>query len=113
MIDLGDIFDKVNEDLSGAESTRFRNMLKKDIVNFRYRKKDNSVRRAKGTLKKDMLPRYRQEKRAKSDPKRFIYWDVEKGSFRSFLRANFIKIDGVEKKGAGKGEQAENASDAE
>lgn len=96
MIDLNSIFDAINEDLSGAESTRFRNMLKKNIVLFKYRKKsDNSIRKAKGTLKKELLPHYKIQKRAKPNSKRFIYWDVDKGTFRSFLRKNFIEIDGT------------------
>jgi len=73
-------------------------MLKKGIVKFKYRKKsDDSVRTARGTLRPDMLPRYRVKRRAKYNPKRFIYWDVEKNSFRSFLRANFLEITGMEK----------------
>jgi hypothetical protein len=94
MLNLDEIFDIINEDLVGAESTRFRNMLKKKIVKFKYRKKsDNSIRTANGTLKQDMLPAYSMRKRAKPNSKRFIYWDVDKKSFRSFLRKNFIGID--------------------
>ena len=59
MLNLNNIFDTINEDLSGSESTKFRNLLKKKIVTFRYRKKsDNSIRTAKGTLHKDVLPKY-------------------------------------------------------
>lgn len=46
------------EELSGAESTKFRNALKKDVVQFQYRKKDGSTRKARGTLRKDALPSY-------------------------------------------------------
>lgn len=78
------------EELGGTESTKFRNALKKDVVQFRYRKKDGSTRKARGTLKKDVLPSYSQNRRPRPNRNGFVYWDVDKGSFRSFLRANFL-----------------------
>ena len=107
MIDFGQIFEEavaelelgqpLNEALSGAESTKFRNLLKKNVVKFRYRKKDGSVRTASGTLKKDMLPKYKTEKRPAYNPMRFVYWDIERNQFRSFLRANFIGLEDPKK----------------
>ena len=107
MIDFGQIFEEavteleigqpLNEALSGAESTKFRNLLKKNVVKFRYRKKDGSVRTASGTLKKDMLPKYKTEKRPAYNPTRFVYWDTERNQFRSFLRANFIGLEDPKK----------------
>ena len=88
MIDFRQIFEDavveletglpLDEALSGAESTKFRNLLKKNIVKFRYKKKDGSVRTALGTLKKDMLPKYKTEKRPAYNPSRFVYWDTER-----------------------------------
>lgn len=102
MLDLDQIFDiifvEINEDLSGAESTRFRNALKKDVISFRYKKKDGSTRKAKGTLKKDVLPDYGERRRPRPNRNGFVYWDVEKGSFRSFLRANFLDWEKPKKK---------------
>lgn len=102
MLDLDQIFDDIavmlSEELSGAESTRFRNALKKNVVSFRYRKKDGSTRKARGTLKKDALPRYSQNRRPRPNRNGFIYWDVDKGSFRSFLRANFLDWEKPKKK---------------
>ena len=60
MLDLNQIFDDVadslsssiDEDLSGAESARFRRMLKKNVVKFKYKKKSTGeTRKAKGTLR--------------------------------------------------------------
>lgn len=99
MLDIDRIFDEarefLDEDLSPAQSRRLRRMLRRGVVRFSYRKKsDGSVRKARGTLRKDMLPKYEKPKRARPDPLVFRYWDLDKMSFRSFLRANFIKIDG-------------------
>lgn len=107
MIDFRQIFEDavveletglpLDEALSGAESTKFRNLLKKNIVKFRYKKKDGSVRMALGTLKKDMLPKYKTDKRPAYNPSRFVYWDTERDQFRSFLRANFMDLEDPKK----------------
>lgn len=116
MLNLDQIFDAVSirldEELSGAESTRFRNALKKDVVSFRYRKKDGSTRKARGTLKKDVLPNYGERRRPRPNKTGFVYWDVDKGSFRSFLRANFLDWDKSGKKRGDRSEGAEGAEDA-
>ena len=87
----------LDEALTGTESTKFRNLLKKNIVKFRYKKKDGTVRTALGTLKKDMLPKFKTEKRPTYNPLRFIYWDTKRKQFRSFLRANFIDLEDPKK----------------
>ena len=116
MLNLDEIFDKVTaiivEELSGAESTRFRNALKKDVVSFRYRKKDGSTRKARGTLKKNALPDYGERRRPRPNRRGFVYWDVDKGSFRSFLRANFLDWEKPGKSGKQQG-GAEGAPDSE
>lgn len=102
MLNLDEIFDGVAamiaEELGGAESTRFRNALKKNVISFRYRKKDGSTRKARGTLKKDVLPKYSERRRPRPNRNGFVYWDVDKGSFRSFLRANFLDWEKPKKK---------------
>ena len=80
-----------------APRMKFRNLLKKNIVKFRYKKKDGSVRTALGTLKKDMLPKYKTDKRPAYNPSRFVYWDTERDQFRSFLRANFMDLEDPKK----------------
>lgn len=122
MIDFRQIFEDavveletgkpLDEALSGVESTKFRNLLKKNVVKFRYKKKDGSVRTALGTLKKDMLPKYKTDKRPAYNPSRFVYWDTERDQFRSFLRANFVGLEDP-KKGVEKGEDAELNESAE
>ena len=107
MIDITQIFEDsiveletgkpLDEALTGTESTKFRNLLKKNVVKFRYKKKDGTVRTALGTLKKDMLPKFKTEKRPTYNPLRFIYWDTERKQFRSFLRANFIDLEDPKK----------------
>ena len=88
---------RLDEALNGAESTKFRNLLKKNVVKFRYKKKDGTVRTAFGTLKKDVMPKFKTEKRPVFNPLRFIYWDTERNQFRSFLRANFIDMEDPKK----------------
>lgn len=122
MIDFARIFEDavveletglpLDEALSGAESTKFRNLLKKNIVKFRYKKKDGSVRTALGTLKKDMLPKYKTDKRPAYNPSRFVYWDTEQDQFRSFLRANFMGLEDPKKAGK-KDEEAKLNESAE
>ena len=107
MLDFSQIFEDsiieletgkpLDEALTGTESTKFRNLLKKNIVKFRYKKKDGTTRTALGTLKKDMLPKFKTEKRPVYNPLRFIYWDTERNQFRSFLRANFISLEDPKK----------------
>ena len=112
MIDLDQMFDEVrarlDEDLAGAESTRFRRALKNRIVSFEYTKKDGTHRQARGTLMKSELPAYRENRRARYNPRGFVYWDVDKGGFRSFLRANFLDWERTAKKKDGE-EDAEAA----
>lgn len=99
MIDIDGIFDMVAEEMSPAESQRLRRMLKRGVVGFKYKKKDGTTRAARGTLKPDMLPRYKDRRRARPSRTLFRYWDVDKMSFRSFLKANYIGLDGKGEKG--------------
>lgn len=117
MIDLDQIFDEVrarlDEDLSGAESTRFRRALKRGVVTFRYTKKDGTSRPARGTLMKSELPSYRENRRPRYNPRGFVYWDMDKGGFRSFIRANFVEWDrpGRAAKGAAKDAEEDGEED--
>lgn len=62
--------------------------MKKGIVEFIFKKKSNGkIRRAKGTLKRDLIPPEAQRKRGR--PRRrpedlVIYYDVDKRAIRSF-----------------------------
>ena len=63
-------------------------LMKKGIVEFIFKKKSNGkIRRAKGTLKKDLIPPESQRKsgRPKKHPEDLvIYYDVGKQAIRSF-----------------------------
>lgn len=117
MLDFGRIFENalvesetgiiLDEDLSGAESTRFRNLLKKNVVTFHYRKKDGTERTAHGTLEKSLMPKFRTERKPKYNPTRFVYWDTDRKQFRSFLRANFIDYEKPGKNGDAAGGKEE------
>lgn len=63
-------------------------LMKKGIVQFVFKKKSNGkIRKAKGTLKKDLIPKESQRKsgRPKKRPDDLvIYFDVDKQEIRSF-----------------------------
>lgn len=75
--------------------------LKKGICLFQFRKKDGQIRRATGTLSKEIIDRYREESdsyvpksyKKKARPTSTAYFDLEKGEFRCFLWENFIGTD--------------------
>ena len=70
------------------KAKRLCELMKKGIVEFIFKKKSNGkTRRAKGTLKRDLIPPEAQRKRGR--PKKrpedlVIYYDVDKSAIRSF-----------------------------
>ena len=68
--------------------------LHEGVVEFTYVKKDGSERKAKGTLKDELLPETdRDDERKKNLSKEcFYYFDLKRDDFRCFLRDNFIEI---------------------
>lgn len=74
----------------------FSNMLKEGIVEFEFIKKDGTVRSAKGTLESSLLPPPKpagdSEVAAprKKNESVFVYYDLEKNAFRSFVKASFL-----------------------
>ena len=73
---------------------KLKRLLKNGVVEFSYKKKDGSVRKAKGTLKDELLPETdRGDERKKNLSKEcFYYFDLKRDDFRCFLRDNFIEI---------------------
>ena len=73
---------------------RLKRLLKNGVVEFSYKKKDGSVRKAKGTLKDELLPETdRDDERKKNLSKEcFYYFDLKRDDFRCCLRDNFIEI---------------------
>ena len=74
----------------------FSNLLKEGIVEFEFIKKDGTVRSAKGTLEPSLLPPPKPvvdiEVAAprKKNESVFVYYDLEKNAFRSFVKASFL-----------------------
>lgn len=61
-------------------------LLQEGVVNFIYKKKDGSIRKAIGTLK-DMNVKFKK-------PDTISYFDIEKKGFRSFKLDNLKEING-------------------
>ena len=74
--------------------SRLKKLLKAGVVEFSYKKKDGSVRKAKGTLKDELLPETdKDDERKKNLSKEcFYYYDLKRDDFRCFLKDNFIEI---------------------
>ena len=66
-------------------------MLHEGIVEYEFIKKDGSVRQAKGTLLSEHLPAPKADAtpRKKNDDV-LVYFDLDKKSFRSFVKASFV-----------------------
>ena len=76
-----------------TDLTEFSNMLHNCIVDFEFIKKDGSVRQAKGTLLAEHLPAPKAD--SDSTPRKqnenvMVYFDMEKKSFRSFVKESFV-----------------------
>ena len=74
--------------------SRLKKLLKAGVVEFSYKKKDGSVRKAKGTLKDELLPETDKDDERKKNLSKdcFYYYDLKRDDFRCFLRDNFIDI---------------------
>ena len=71
----------------------FSNMLHEGIVEFEFIKKDGTIRSAKGTLEPTHLPPAKVDGDAvprKKNESVFIYYDLDKNAFRSFVKASFL-----------------------
>lgn len=62
-----------------------------EVVDFCFQKKNGEIRKAKGTLRKDMCPRV--EGIGKPTPSHLqLYFDVEKDAWRCFNKEQFIEM---------------------
>ena len=71
----------------------FSEMLRNGIVDFEYIKKDGTVRQAKGTLVAEHLPAPKADSDCstrKKNENMMVYFDMEKKSFRSFVKESFV-----------------------
>lgn len=68
--------------------------MSEGAVKFVFRKKDGSLRTAIGTNKSTIVPNFYQFKgSARPEPvDTYRYFDLEKGAFRSFTKANLVSI---------------------
>lgn len=73
---------------------RLKRLLKNGVVEFSYKKKDGSLRKAKGTLKDELLPETDKDDKRKRNLSKdcFYYFDLKKDDYRCFLRDNFVEI---------------------
>lgn len=69
--------------------------LQNGIVHFTYKKKDGTMRTAKGTTMLDLIPKENHPKGGVSNkPEDYVcYWDLDSNGWRSFKNTNFMKID--------------------
>lgn len=76
------------------ELLRLKRLLKSGIVEFSYKKKDGSLRKAKGTLKDELLPETDKDDERKKNLSKdcFYYYDLKRDDYRCFLRDNFVEI---------------------
>ena len=83
------IRDKRSKDLA-----RLKRLLKNGVVEFSYKKKDGSLRKAKGTLKDELLPETDKDDERKRNLSKdcFYYFDLKKDDYRCFLRDNVVEI---------------------
>lgn len=76
-----------------TDLTEFGKMLREGIVEFEFIKKDGSVRSAKGTLVAEHLPAQKADSDGtsrKPNENVMVYFDMEKQSFRSFVKESFV-----------------------
>ena len=73
---------------------RLKRLLKNGVVEFSYKKKDGSLRKAKGTLKDELLPETDKDDERKRNLSKdcLYYFDLKKDDYRCFLRDNFVEI---------------------
>lgn len=74
-----------------TDLSEFSNMLREGIVEFEFIKKDGSVRQAKGTLQAEYLPAPKTDGTSrKPSDNVMVYFDMDKQSFRSFVKESFV-----------------------
>jgi hypothetical protein len=71
---------------------KLRAQMKLRIVKFYFQKVDGTLREAYGSLSEDLLPVTKGESTRKSNDTLQVYFDTEKQSFRSFKKANLVRI---------------------
>lgn len=71
---------------------KLKNEMENRIVRFRFVRVDGIVREASGTLDERLLPAPKgTDTRVKSEAVQ-VYYDIERGGFRSFRKVNLLSI---------------------
>ena len=77
--------------LTPKNKENFTRLLQKNIVTFNFKKIDGTIRKAVGTLNPDYILKVSGTGKPKPDNIQ-VYWDLERGDWRSFRTARFIKV---------------------
>lgn len=82
------------DDLKKVSFKELRTMMKKGTVKFKYEKKDGTIRKANGTLKKSLIPEIDKDGGKESDfpDNCFGYYDLDRDDWRMFIKDNFLGI---------------------
>ena len=78
--------------MNREERNEFIEKLQKNIIVFRYKKRDGSIRKAEGTLHPKFLPPPKSDKEFIRPEYQIVYYDLEKKSWRSFRSFEFVEI---------------------
>jgi hypothetical protein len=78
--------------LNREERNEFIEKLQKNIVIFRYKKRDGSIRKAEGTLHPKFLPPPKSDQEFVRPEYQIVYYDLDKKSWRSFRSFEFVEI---------------------
>jgi hypothetical protein len=78
--------------LNREERNEFIEKLQKNIIVFRYKKRDGSIRKAEGTLHPKFLPPPKSDKEFVRPEYQIVYFDLDKKSWRSFRSFEFVEI---------------------
>ena len=84
--------ERTQEELDN-ELSKLRAKMRDGEVQFKFKKKDGSVRTAIGTLNKKLIPKeFVNDERRKPSDVVMNYFDVEKEDWRCFRKENFLEI---------------------
>ena len=78
--------------LNREERNEFIEKLQKNIIVFRYKKRDGSIRKAEGTLHPKYLPPAKSDKEFVRPEYQIVYYDLDRKSWRSFRSFEFVEI---------------------
>lgn len=78
--------------LNREERNEFIEKLQNNIIVFRYKKRDGSIRKAEGTLHPKYLPPPKSDKEFVRPEYQIVYFDIDKKDWRSFRSFEFIEI---------------------